>query len=179
MPQRALRVVSEFERLTKDWIRQRGCGDEFLRSYGATEVFPPEDADLIVAIAASGATLTANNLTIVDTLLSSSTRLYASRQAMEVAEKRAQIDAIKMLVESVLSARSRIMLEVNVSADRLTELVALLPCMRQPTVASLHNQIGYAVKVAVPRADLPTLIPRIKQAGGTDIVVSEVAQIVP
>ena len=52
-----------------------------VRSYGATEVFPPEDADVIVDCSATGATLRANGLAIVDTLMRSSTRLYASPAA--------------------------------------------------------------------------------------------------
>jgi ATP phosphoribosyltransferase len=51
--------------------------------------------------------------------------------------------------------------------------------MRQPTVSSLNGEAGFAVKVAVPRCELTSLIPRIKGQGGTDIVVSSLAQIVP
>ena len=47
------------------------------------------------------------------------------------------------------------------------------------TIARLHGEHGYAVRVAVRRDDLPGLIPRIKQLGGTDLVVSNPAQIVP
>ena len=71
------------------------------------------------------------------------------------------------------------MLEVNVARDQLEDLVAFLPCMREPTVASLHGEGGFAVKAAVPRAQLPELIPGIKARGGTDIVVSKLVQIVP
>ena len=65
------------------------------------------------------------------------------------------------------------MLEVNVPADRLEGVVAILPCMREPTIAPLHHDAGFAVKAAVPRADLPGLIRAIKEQGGTDIVVFE------
>jgi ATP phosphoribosyltransferase len=71
------------------------------------------------------------------------------------------------------------MLEVNVPGDRLEAVVAILPCMREPTIAPLHHDAGFAVKAAVPRADLPGLIRSIKEQGGTDIVVSSIAQIVP
>ena len=83
LPVRPLVVTSEYERLTRRWIASRGLDAEFARSYGATEVFPPEDADVIVDNTATGATLLANGLVIVDTLLESSTRLYASREALD------------------------------------------------------------------------------------------------
>lgn len=83
-----------------------------------------------------------------------------------------------MLARSVLDARKRVMLELNVPADRLEDVVAVLPCMREPTIAPLHHDAGFAVKAAVPRDDLPGLIRAIKERGGSDIVVSSIAQIV-
>ncbi len=179
LPDRELVVASEYERLTRLWIQQRGLRATFVLSHGATEVFPPEDADCIVDNTATGSTLRQNNLDIVDEVMRSSTRLYASRAAMEEPSKRDRIEDLRMILASVLMARKRVMLETNITSDKLEALVAMLPCMREPTVARLHGMAGYAVKVAVPRSELPTLIPAIKQCGGTDIVVSQLAQIVP
>jgi ATP phosphoribosyltransferase len=150
-----------------------------VRSYGATEVFPPEDADCIVDNMATGETLRANGLVIVDELMRSSTRLYANPHALERSAKRERIERLVLLLRSVLDARQRVMLEVNVPADRLEAVIAVLPSMREPTMAPLHGDQGFAVKAAVPRHDLPTVIPEIKARGGTDIVVTALAQIVP
>jgi ATP phosphoribosyltransferase len=179
LPDRELVIASEYERLTRQWIDARGMRATFVLSHGATEVFPPEDADCIVDNTATGSTLRQNNLDIVDVVMRSSTRLYASRAAMDDPGRRDRIEDLRMILASVLAARKRVMLETNITADRLEALVQMLPCMREPTVAQLHGMKGYAVKVAVPRAELPTLIPAIKQVGGTDIVVSALAQIVP
>lgn len=179
LPDRPLVVTSEFDRLSRQWIQQRGRNDRFVRSYGATEVFPPEDADCIIDIAASGATLEANNLQIVQEVMKSSTRLYASKRAWNDPARRSQIETIAMLVRSVLDARKRVMLELNVSLDRMEAVVQILPCMREPTMARLHGDAGFAVKAAVPREQLPTLIPLIKDRGGTDIVISPISQVVP
>jgi ATP phosphoribosyltransferase len=179
LPRQPLVVASEYERLTRDWIRRAGLDAEFVRSFGATEVFPPEDADVIVDNTATGATLVANDLEIVDTVITSSTRFYASPQAMEDAGRRRRIEELVMLIESVLQARRRVMVEVNASADRLDAVVATLPSMRRATVSPLFGEDGYAVKAAVPRDQLAQLIPAIKAAGGTDVVVSPLAQIVP
>ncbi len=179
LPARGLVVASEYERLTKAWIQRRGLDATFVRSYGATEVHPPEDADCIVDLTATGATLEANGLQILEELMPSSTRLYAHPGALEDPPRRAAIERFVLLLQSVLEARGRVMLEVNVPADRLEQVIAILPCMREPTVARLHGAAGYAVKVAAPRARLPELIPEIKARGGTDLVVTEIAQIVP
>ncbi|MBK7403303.1 MAG: ATP phosphoribosyltransferase [Phycisphaerales bacterium] len=179
LPGRPLVVAAEFEKLTRRWIGRAGLDATFVRSYGATEVFPPEDADCIVDVAASGATLRANGLEIVDEVMRSSTRLFASRRAWEDGAKRRRIEDLALVLRSVLDARARVMLELNVSADKLDAVVAVLPCMRHPTISPLHAGSGYAVKAAVPRERLASLIPTLKAAGGGDIVISPIGQVVP
>jgi ATP phosphoribosyltransferase len=178
LPQQRLVVASEYQRLTRTWVSERGLDAHFVRSYGATEVFPPEDADLIIDNTATGSTLVANDLEVVDVLMESSTRLYACPLALDDPQRRSRIEDLVLLVGSVLEARRRVMVEVNVSEDRLEALLEVLPCMRQPTVSPLAGGEGFAVKAAVPRADLPSVVPRIKAAGGSDIVVTRLAQIV-
>lgn len=179
LPARRMVIASEYQNLTKQWIKQRGHDDQFVRTYGATEVFPPEDADCIVDNTATGSTLKANNLEIIDTLMTSSTRFYASRQAMADANKRAAIEDILLVLQSVVEARKRVMVELNVAREHIDAIISILPCMREPTISTLHSSEGYAVKAAVPRKQLATLIPQIKAAGGTDIVVTGISQIVP
>jgi ATP phosphoribosyltransferase len=172
-------VASEYQRLTRAWLERRGLRATFVHSYGATEVFPPEDADCIVDNMATGETLKANGLVIVDELMRSSTRLYAHTSALEEPAKRERIETLVLLLRSVLDARERVMLEVNVSAECLEAVIEVLPSMREPTMAPLHGDQGFALKAAVPRRDLPRVIPAIKARGGTDIVVTALAQIVP
>ena len=176
---RPLVVASEYERLARAWIARRDLAAEFVRSFGATEVFPPEDADVIVDNTATGSTLRANDLEIVDTVIKSSTRLYASPQAMENEVKRERIEDLTLLLRSVLDARKRVMIEVNAPEARLKEVVSLLPCMREATVAPLFGDSGFAVRAAVLRDKLPEIIPAVKAAGGTDVVVTSISQIVP
>lgn len=179
LPDRALVVASELERLSAEWIARRGLRANLIHSYGATEVFPPEDADLVVDIMATGETLAANGLVVIDVLMESSTRLYASRQAIDTPEKKARLDDLVLSLRSVIEARGRVMVELNVTTDDLERVVDALPAMREPTIASLHGASGVAVKAAVPRRSLHDLIPTLKEKGATDIVVTRLEQIVP
>jgi ATP phosphoribosyltransferase len=179
LPRRPLVVATEYEQLTRRWLAERGLNGTVLRTFGATEVFPPEDADCIVDNTATGATLAAQGLVVVDELLTSTTRLYASRAAWADEERRGQLEDLALLLGAVLEARRRAILEVNVAADRLDAVVAALPCMREPTVAPLFGGAGFAVKAAVPRPQLPTLIPALKAVGATDILVTSPDGIVP
>ncbi len=179
LPRRPLVVASEYENIARRWIAGRDLDATFVRSYGATEVFPPDDADCIVDNTATGSTLRANGLEIVDELLRSSTRLYANPRSLEDPWKRDTIEAIVLLLQSVLTARSRVMLELNVDTSKLDSVIAILPCMREPTVSPLRGGDGYAVKVAAPRDSLAALIPEIRRRGGTDIIVTQPMRIVP
>ncbi len=179
LPPGRLVVASEYTRITHRWIASQPIDAVFVRSYGATEVFPPEDADLIVDNTATGSTLRANGLAIVDTLMRSSTRLYAGRPALDDPARRGPIEDLVLLLESVLEARRRVMLELNVAEADFERVVSILPCMREPTVSRLHGESAYAIRAAVPRTALPALLLDIKARGGTDLVVSEPQQIVP
>ena len=179
LPAGPLVVASEYERLTRTWIADRALDATFVRSYGATEAFPPEDADCIVDNTATGTTLKENGLVTIAELMTSSTRLYVNPRLMDEGAKRGEIERFTMLLESVLAARKRVMVEVNVTAENLEAVIEALPCMREPTIAPLHGETGFAVKAAVPRASLPRVIPEIKIRGGTDVVVSALTQIVP
>jgi ATP phosphoribosyltransferase len=179
LPDRPLVVASEYERLAQRWIERRRLRATFVRSYGATEVFPPEDADVVVDNSATGTTLRANGLAVVDELLTSSTRVYANPRALDDADRRATIERLVVLLRSVLEARRRVLLEVNVTSARLEAVLRALPAMRQPTVAPLAQDAGFAVKAAVPRDLLPRLILELKTCGATDLVVTTPSQIVP
>ena len=98
---------------------------------------------------------------------------------MEDPDKREQLDRLTLVLKSVLEARQRVMVEVNVPESALKRVIEVLPCMREPTISPLHGGNGYAVKAAVPREDLPLVIPQIKRMGGSDVVVTKLAQIVP
>lgn len=179
LPQRPLVVASEYERLTRDWLARAGRDATFVRSYGATEAFPPDDADVIVDNTATGDTLAANGLSICAELLRSTTRLYANPQSWADPARRARIDAFVWLLRSVLDARLRAMLDVNVDADRLAAVVAALPAMQNPTIAPLHSGTAFAVRAAVPRRDLPNLLLTLRALGARDLVVSSVSQLLP
>jgi len=178
LPRTPLVIATEYERLVREWVERRGLDAEVLRTYGSTEVFPPEDADCIVDLTATGATLRANGLEIVDELMTSSTRLYANPRAMDVPETRRRIENLVVLLGSVLEARRRIMLDLNVPPNRLETVIEALPCMREPTVSKLHAEGWFAVRAAVPRDQLASVIPALKARGACDIVATAPDQII-
>ncbi len=163
-------VATEYEKIARKWLNNRQQDSLIVRTYGATEVFPPDDADMIIDNTATGRTLMENGLRIVDTIMTSSTRMFASKAALAVPAKKQKIMELKMLFEAVLDARDRVMLEMNVTRARFQDLVTGLPSMRSPTVSPLYGDDGYAIKIAVKKSEVPVLLPKLKALGATDIL---------
>jgi ATP phosphoribosyltransferase len=182
LQQKKLVVATEYVKLAEAWLKSRGYRYRILRTFGATEVFPPDDADMIIDNTSSGQTLRDNGLRIVDCLLESSTRFVASRSALVDDEKRGRIEELAMLFRAVLEGRNRVMLEMNFPKESFEKVVSgreKLPAMRSPTVAPLYGESGYAVKIAVKKNEVPELIPRLKKLGALDIVEYALRKVAP
>jgi ATP phosphoribosyltransferase len=172
-------VATEYVNLAEGWLKGAGYTYRIVRTYGATEVFPPDDADMIIDNTSSGQTLRDNGLNIIATILESSTRFVASKAALADPEKRRRIEELAMLFKAVLDGRDRVMLEMNVTEENFNGLVTGLPAMRSPTVAPLCGSDGYAVKIAVKKGEVPDLIPRLKKLGARDIVEYDLRKVIP
>ncbi len=174
----SLIVASEYENITRKYMQRKGCAYRYLRTYGATEVFPPEDADLIVDNTATGSALRSNGLEVVDEILQSSTRIIACKETVADPARREVIDEVVMLVSSVLEGRRRVLLDMNVSADAIDRVIDLLPAMKSPTVQPLRGNGGFAVRVAVLRSEVPKVLPAILRAGATDVLQTALQKVV-
>lgn len=175
---RPLIIASEYRRLTSQYIEKNGLKAVYLQAFGATEALPPEDADMIIDNTATGATLMANRLVIVDELMTSTTRFICNRAALEDASKRRRLEELVMLMQSAIRAKEKVLLEMNVGNEDFERLVANIPCMRAPTISQLHNAQGYAIKIAVPASEVPLLIPKLVALGARDILEYKLEKIV-
>ena len=175
-------IATEYQSLSKKWVESKKINGTIFRTWGTSEGFVQDTEDAMAQIlidnTSSGSSLKANRLKIVDTLMESSTRMYASKEAMKNPQKKQKILELKMLFEAVLNARGRVMLEMNVAKDKFDLLVKGLPSMRSPTVSPLFGDNGYAVKIAVNKCEVPTLLPKLQSLGATDILEYELRKVV-
>lgn len=176
-------IATEYQSLSKKWLSEKNINGAIFRTWGTSEGFVQDSPDALAQIlidnTSTGSSLKANRLKVVDTLMESSTRMYASKTALEDPKKRQKIFELKMLFEAVLNARNRVMLEMNVSAENFDSLVQGLPSMRSPTVSPLFGKSGgYAIKIAVKKSDVPTLLPKLQSLGATDIVEYELRKVI-
>jgi len=174
-------IATEYQNLSKKWVEDKKIDGTIFRTWGTSEGFVQDNeealAQILIDNTSTGSSLKANNLKIVDTIMESSTRMYASKEALKDPAKKQKIMELKMLFEAVLSARGRVMLEMNVAKDKFDSLVKGLPSMRSPTVSPLFGDDGYAVKIAVQKSDVPTLLPQLQKLGATDIVEYELRKV--
>ena len=106
-------------------------------------------------------------------------RIYASQQAVANAEIKQQLDDFVMLLDSVLKARERVMMDLNVAQTDLAAVIECLPSMRRPTVSPLSDSGWVAIRSAVPRKQMAELVPQLKAAGACDIVITAAEQLIP
>jgi ATP phosphoribosyltransferase len=155
------RIATEYVRLTERYLSHhavRNATVEF--SWGACEVKVPEGlADAIVVNTETGNSLRAHNLRIVDTLLTSTTRLVANHDSWADGEKRAKIENMAMLLQGALNAQALVGLKMNVACADLQNVLAQLPALRRPTISALSDDGWAAVEIIIDEKQARELIP--------------------
>jgi len=173
-----VRVTTEYPELTRRYLEKHGVDARVELSYGATEAKVPDIADAVVEITETGSALRAAGLRVIDTVLTSYTELIANRGAYDVPEQRHAMEQILTLLQGTLEARGKVLVKLNVAAAQLDAVIALLPSMKSPTVSKLFGDDAYAVETVVPKNEINTLIPALKDHGATDIIELPLAKIV-
>jgi ATP phosphoribosyltransferase len=173
-----VRVSTEYPALARRFLAGHGIEADVRMSYGATEAKVPDIADAVVEITETGRALRAAKLRIIDTILVSHTELVANKATYADPAKRHAMGQIHTLLQGTLEARGKVLVKLNVSSPRLDAVIALLPAMKSPTVSKLFGEDGYAVETVVPKAQINTLIPALKDHGATDIIELPLSKIV-
>jgi ATP phosphoribosyltransferase len=173
-----VKVSTEYPGLTRRFFADRGVRADVRLSYGATEAKVPDIVDCVVDGTETGRALRAANLRIIGEVLASFTALIANPTSHADPAKRQAMLQLKVLLDGVLEARGKVLVKLNVSGDRLGDVIRLVPSMKAPTVSELFGQGGYAVETVVAKSVVNTLIPALKDAGATDIIELPLAKIV-
>jgi ATP phosphoribosyltransferase len=164
------RIATELVNVTRAFLEEQGVQARVEYSYGATEVKPPLLADAIVDATITGTSLKANNLRILSTVIESSPRLIASRQAWDDPWKRQKIEDIALMLRGALAAEGKVGLMMNVRRADLNAVLAILPALKNPTISSLADQDWVAINTIVDESVVREIVPRLKQAGAQGIV---------
>jgi len=164
------RIATEGVALVERWLEKHGVKADVEFSWGATEVKVPEFVDAIVDITETGSSLRAHNLRIVDTLMESYTQFFCSKEAWADDWKRSKLEKVSLLLKAALNAHDKVLLKMNVEAQNLEAVKALLPALHAPTISGLSDDGWYAIETVVMESIVREIIPELKVAGAEGII---------
>jgi len=162
-------IATELVNATGKYFAARKINVKIEFSWGATEA-KARLVDAIVELTETGSSLEANNLRIIDTIITSTTRLIANKTAWLDEFKRSKIENIAVLLKAALAARQLVGLKMNVRKKDLGEILKLLPAEKSPTISSLADPDYTAVEVVVSDKVERTLVPALNRAGASGII---------
>lgn len=166
------RISTELVGATKRYFADNGVDVKVEFSWGATEVKVAAGlADAIVELTETGSSIKANNLKIIDTICTSTTRFISNKDAYNNDEwKKQKMDYIYMLVQGAIDARDKVGVKMNVQKDVLDDVLAVLPALKKPTIAQLVDEDWCALEIIVEESEIKRLIPKLKELGAEGIV---------
>lgn len=164
------RIATELVGCTKSYLKKHDVKANVEFSWGATEAKPPLLADAIVDLTETGESLRANDLRIIDTVLESHTILIANRESWKNSWKKQKIENILILLQGAINAEQKVGLKMNVPDKCLKKVMALLPALQTPTLASLADLSWHSLEVIIDEHLVRGLIPELKRAGATGLV---------
>ncbi len=162
-------IATELVNVTKKYFADKGIDVKVEFSWGATEV-KARLVNAIVELTETGASLQANNLRIIDTIVTSTTRFFANRQAWEDEFKREKMENISILLNAAIEARSKVGLKMNIRKDDLDTMLKILPAEKSPTVSSLADPEFVAIEVIIDDKIERSLVPALKRAGASGVI---------
>jgi ATP phosphoribosyltransferase len=173
------KIATELVGYSKRFLKKRGVEATIEFSWGATEVKPPLLADAIIEVTETGASLRANNLRIIDTILESETVLIANRSAWKDEWKRQKMENITMLLKGALLAEEKVGLKMNVQRNKLDKVMKTLPSLHTPTISNLSDEGWVAIEVIIDEKTARDIIPNLKRAGAQGIVEYPLNKVIP
>ncbi|MBM4028027.1 MAG: ATP phosphoribosyltransferase, partial [Planctomycetes bacterium] len=162
-------VATELVGVTKRYFEARRIPVKVEFSWGATEV-KARLVNAIVELTETGTSLRANSLRIVDTVIVSTTRLIANKDAWQDPFKREKIENLSILLQAAIAARGKVGLKMNVRRADLDAILKILPAEKSPTISGLADSEYVALEVIVDDRVERALVPALKRAGASGII---------
>ncbi len=172
------RVATEFPNISKRFFRERGVEVKVVPLSGACEIAPHIGlAETIVDLVSTGTSLKMNKLVEVETVLETSAYLIGNREAVRA--KQEKVEEVVTAFSSVLAAKRKKLVMMNVPKQALEEVKKAMPGMAGPTVAEVASEEPmYAVNAVVDESEVYSLINRVKKLGARDILVLPIERII-
>jgi ATP phosphoribosyltransferase len=123
-----------------------------------------------VEVTETESTIKAHGLRVIHELMQTNTQLIANREAWKNEAKRHKIEQIALLLKGALYGEKMVGIKMNVPEEKMDDVIALLPSLNAPTVASLYNTKWFSVEIVVNSAVVRDLIPELLKHGAEGII---------
>jgi ATP phosphoribosyltransferase len=173
------KISTELVNGTKKYLKKNNINAEVEFSWGATEVKPPRLADAIVEATETGSSLRANNLRIIDTIITSVPKFIANEQSFKDPWKKRKMENIVLLLEGAIRAQSKVGLKMNVAEKNLAKVLEILPALKKPTLSKLAEDGWFDVDTIIDEPVVRELIPALKAAGASGIIEYPLNKVIP
>jgi ATP phosphoribosyltransferase len=170
-------IATELVNVTKKYFADKDIDVKVEFSWGSTEV-KARLVDAIVELTETGSSLAANNLRVIDTIATSTTRFIANKKSWQDKANREKIENIAILLNAAIDARTKVGLKLNVKKGDLQSVLELLPAEKSPTVSSLADSDYIAVEVIIDDHIERQLVPALKRAGASGIITYPINKVI-
>ncbi|MBN2457156.1 MAG: ATP phosphoribosyltransferase [Sedimentisphaerales bacterium] len=170
-------VATELVNVTEKYFKNKKINLKIEFSWGATEV-KARLVDAIVELTETGSSLRQNDLRIIDTVITTTTRLIANNDALADSFKRQKIENIAILLKAAIDAANKVGLKMNVKKGNLESILKILPAEKSPTISNLADSEFLALEVIIEGKTERSLIPALKRAGASGIITYPLDKII-
>jgi ATP phosphoribosyltransferase len=173
-----LRVATSHLNLTKRYFAERSIPVDVIPVSGAAEVAPRLGlAEAIVDLVSTGSTMVVNGLRPIEEVFASEAVLLANSAALE--RDGAVLTQVETMLSATLAARDRKYLMMNAPEAKLAELEDLLPGLESPSIIPLAHKGMVAIHSVVEADAVWSLLPKLKAAGASGILILPIEKLVP
>lgn len=165
------KIATELTEFARRYFAERNIEVDVEFSWGATEGKVVSGlADAIVEVTETESTIKAHGLRIIHELMKTNTQLIVNHEAWKNPQKRKKVEQIALLLQGALLGEKMVGVKMNVPQSRMEKVIALLPSLNAPTVASLYQSDWFSVEVVVSEETVRELIPRLLENGAEGII---------
>jgi ATP phosphoribosyltransferase len=165
------KIATELTQFTRRYFDERDINVIVEFSWGATEAKVVSGlADAIVEVTETESTIRAHGLRIIHELMQTNTQLIVNHESWKDPLKKKKIKQIALLLQGALLGEKMVGVKMNVPENRMEEIIALLPSLNAPTVASLYQSNWFSVEVVVSEEIVRELIPQLLEHGAEGII---------
>lgn len=166
------RIATSYPRILQRFLDDRQIAATVVKMNGAVELAPRLGiAPFICDLVSTGATLEANGLRAVDTVLESEAVLVRSRKPVADATRELLAGLLRRF-DGVLATKESKYIMLNAPGEALSAITALLPGAGAPTILPLHQRPGhFAVHAVCQESVFWETLQKLKATGASAILV--------